>query len=152
MSFVVDSLASKYKEVHAEVRAAVARADAAALDWTPGEETNSVQVLVVHSLGSEAEVWRTVAKIKTNRDRLAEFVPSSSTTQALLDQLTAADQLLDEVAPPVLEATLQEQLARGDRPLQSGLGWLLMNYGHSREHAGQIALTLQLYAQAKQAR
>jgi hypothetical protein len=36
---------------------------------------------------------------------------------------------------------------RGDRPPQTGLYWLLSNYGHAREHLAHIQLTKQIYAQ-----
>jgi hypothetical protein len=36
---------------------------------------------------------------------------------------------------------------RGDRPPQTGLHWLLSNYGHAREHLAHIQLTKQLYAE-----
>ena len=146
---VVATIAEGYKDVHRQLREAIQGLDAAALSWMPGAETSSAQVLVVHLLGSEGEIWRTVASLPSDRDRPSEFRTEGATVADLLSRLAAADALVDEVAPRVTTQDLQAVKARGDRTPQTGLYWLVTNYGHAREHLAQLQLTLQLWQQRR---
>ena len=56
------------------------------------------------------------------------------------------------MAPRITAEDLAAVRPRGERTPETGLHWLLTNYGHAREHLGHIQLTKQLYAEAKQAR
>ncbi len=150
MDFVVSTIAERYREVHEQLRQEISALDAAALHWTPGAETNSVAVLIVHSLGSEAEVWWTVIGTPSQRDRPAEFVPRNAQIDILLARLDAADTLVAELAPRISQQDLQAIRPRGDRTPQTGLHWLITNYGHAREHLAHIQLTLQMYRQRNQ--
>src|SRR5581483_7228248 len=58
MDPVVATVVRLYKEAHDEMRKAVRDTEPAALTWRPAPETNSIAVLIVHTLGSEAEVFR----------------------------------------------------------------------------------------------
>lgn len=145
MNFVVDTIARGYRAVHADLRTALQALDQDALAWEPAPETNGIAVLVVHLLGSEGEVWRIVAGVPSERDRSAEFVPHALTRDDLLRRIDAADQLLDELAPQVSDADLHAVRERGEREPQTGLTWLVTNYGHAREHLAQLQLTAQLY-------
>lgn len=145
MNFVVETIADSYRAVHQQLRDMLASLNPAALTWTPGPQTNPISVLIIHTLGSEEEVWRLVAKAPVDRDRDAEFVPQSVTIADLLSRLAAADQLLATLAPQATAATLEGQAERSGRSPQTGLHWLVTNYGHAREHLAHIELTLQLY-------
>ena len=146
---VVATIAEGYKDVHRQLREAIQSLDTAALSWAPGAETNSAQVLVVHLLGSEGEIWRTVANLPSDRDRPTEFRTEGATVADLLSRLDAADALVDEVAPHITTHDLHAMKPRGDRPPQTGLSWLITNYGHAREHLAQLQLTLQLWQQRR---
>jgi len=66
----------------------------------------------------------------------------------VLDALRAADELLASLQPQIGAHRLQRALALPTLPVderRSGLTWLVGNYGHGREHVGQIQLTRQLY-------
>lgn len=147
MNMVVETIARAYRNVHQQLREMVTAADAPALHWVPADQANPVAVLVIHTLGSEAEVWRLVAGIGSTRDRDAEFVPTTVTGRDLLDRLDAADLLLDDVAPRVSEQDLARVRERSGRSPQTALHWLITNYGHAREHLAHAELTLQLYGQ-----
>lgn len=145
MDPVVAKISEQFKEVHESLRTEVRDASVDELNWRPAPETNSIAALVVHTLGSEAEVFRITADAPSNRDRPAEFLATADTQDDLLKQLDTADALIDELAPRITADGLARLKPRGDRPPQTGLHWLLTNYGHAREHLAHIQLTKQLY-------
>ena len=145
MDPVVAKISEQFKAVHDQLRAEVRDASADELNWKPAPETNSIAALVVHTLGSEAEVYRVVANVEGTRDRPAEFRATAAGADDLVRRLDAADALIDELADRITAADLAAEKPRGDRPPQTGLHWLLTNYGHAREHLAHIQLTKQLY-------
>lgn len=145
MEPVVAEVAELYRGVHGKLRERVRGLDAVALNWTPAAEANSIAALVVHTLGSEAEVLRVVAGVTGERDRDAEFRAEAATADELIGRLDAADGLLRELTAVLTAADLADRRPRGDLPAETGLHWLLSNYGHAREHLGHVELTRQLY-------
>ena len=145
MEPVVATVRDLFKTVHAQLREEVRGQDATALNWTPGPETNSIAVLVVHTIGSEAEVLRTVSATPGTRDRDAEFRIRDQTADELIGRLDAADAYLDEMTAGITAEDLAAVRPRGDRPPETGLYWLISNYGHAREHLAHVQLTKQLY-------
>ena len=61
MDATLSTLISLYRETHQRMREVVTGLNSDALQYTPAPETNSIAVLVVHTLGSEAEALRIVA-------------------------------------------------------------------------------------------
>lgn len=145
MEQVVESLAEYLRAAHRQMRAAIQDLDAAALNWTPGPETNSIATLVVHSLGSEGETLRIVRGLPSDRDREAEFRTRVSGVEELLRRIDEADALLEESVPAITAEDLQALRTRPGRPPQSGLSWLLRAFGHLREHLAHLELTKQFY-------
>ncbi|MCD6030616.1 MAG: hypothetical protein K0S78_2790 [Thermomicrobiales bacterium] len=150
MDPVVEKIAEQFQVVHSQLRDEVRDLSVEELNWKPAPDTNSIAVLVVHTLGSEAEVLRVAAKAPNVRDRDAEFRVSDRTADDLVRELDQADSYLEAMAPRITAENLAEELPRGDRPPETGLHWLVTNYGHAREHLAHIQLTKQLYAQANQ--
>ena len=62
-----------HQEAHQQMRGAIAGLDSAALNWMPGPETSSIALIVVHSMGAQAEVLRNLPGIPTQRVRDDEF-------------------------------------------------------------------------------
>ena len=145
MDPVVATVADLYRAVHAKMREEVQDLDAEALNWTPAPDTNSIAALVVHTLGSEAEVLRTVRNVPGERDRAAEFLVQAPDAADLLRRLDAADALLADLTAGITPDDLTTKRPRGDRGPETGLHWLLSNYGHAREHLAHLQLTKQLY-------
>jgi hypothetical protein len=133
-----------FRAVHNNLRDQVRGLDHGTLNWRPLPKANSITILVVHTLGSEREMIRSIRMVATERDRDSEFKVEAEAADllALLDQ---ADRDLDEHLGAVTIADLTEMRPRGDRPPRPGLEWLVSNYGHAREHLAQIELTKQLY-------
>jgi len=142
---VVETIVEGFRDVHAKLREAVRGLDPAALNWAPAAEANPIAVLVVHTIGSEQQVLQTVRSISGDRDRDAEFRAKAGSADDLIAKLDAADTFLDEVGSAITSEDLIAVRPRGDMPPQSGLHWLITNYGHAREHLAHIELTKQLY-------
>ena len=145
MEPVVATVADLFRGVHAGLRDVVRGLDAAALNWAPAPDTNSIAALVVHTIGSEQEVLRTVRALAGERDRPAEFRATAGAADDLVARLDDADRYLDEVAAAMTPEDLAAVRPRGDRPPQTGLYWLISNYGHAREHLAHAQLTRQLH-------
>jgi hypothetical protein len=148
MDPAVEKIAEQFQVVHGQLRDEVRGLSTEELNWKPAPETNSIAALVVHTLGSEAEVLRTAAKVEGDRDRDAEFLAKANDAEDLIRQLDQADAYLEAMVPRITAANLAEPLMRGERGPETGLHWLVTNYGHAREHLAHIQLTKQLYAQA----
>ncbi len=149
MESVVSTVAGLYRTAHADLREAVRDLEPDALNWSPVSEAISVAALVVHTIGSEAEVLRAVRAVPGERDRDAEFRTHADTAADLVAHLDAADVYLDEMTGTITAADLDAMRPRGDRPPAKGLYWLVSNYGHAREHLAHVQLTLQLYREQK---
>ena len=148
MDPVVAKIAEQFQVVHGLLRDEVRDLPVEELNWKPAPETNSIAVLVVHTLGSEAEVLRVAADVPGDRDRPAEFRATANDAEDLLREIDQADAYIEAMAPRITAEDLAAERPRGDRPPETGLHWLLTNYGHAREHLGHIQLTKQLYAEA----
>lgn len=145
MEPVVAKITEQFKAVHDDLRKEVRGMDTESLNWKPAPETNSIAVLVVHTLGSEAEVYRVVANVESVRDREAEF-QVAETEADLLVKLDEADALIDDLAARISAEDLEASRPRRTSAPETGLHWLVTNYGHAREHLAHIQLTKQLLA------
>ena len=145
MEPIVAKITEQFKVVHEDLRKEVRGMDTESLNWKPAPETDSIAVLVVHTLGSEAEVYRIVANVPSERDRPAEFQVAESEAE-LLAKLDEADALIDELAARITAADVEASRPRRQNPPETGLHWLVTNYGHAREHLAHIQLTKQLLA------
>ena len=144
---LVQDIVALHRDAHDMLRAAIAGLDSATLGWVPGPEQSAIGMIITHACGAEAEMLRNVLGIPTDRDRPAEFAGGPYTPAGLLALLDAADADWAILAPRIDSATLRADHSRPRKPApQSGLYWIMRNYGHLREHVGEIGLTRQLYA------
>ncbi len=145
---VASAVLTLFGQVHDQIRAEIEGLDEIGLNWVPGRGANSVAVIITHIVGSEAETLRTVAGLVEDRDRDAEFLHPSQSSAQVSDALDQADRLITEVGPLITSGRLRAHVSLPTLPPEerrSGLTWLVGNYGHAREHVGQIQLTKQLY-------
>jgi uncharacterized damage-inducible protein DinB len=143
----VAAVADLFRSVHQKLRDIVRDQDDETLNWSPGPEFNSIAVLVIHTLGSELDTLLLVRDIESDRDRDAEFRAHAPNAAMLLDAIDRADAKLMEHAPAITASDLETIRTRPGRDPQTGLHWLLDNYGHAREHLGHLDVTLQLLRQ-----
>jgi len=143
-----------YRQIHDQLREEVSRLGKPALSWEPGPDTSSISTLVVHLLGSEAEVLRIVRGLPNNRDRASEFSAQVDDPEELLSRIRETDRLLEELGPQITDENLATLRVRPsavrNRTHQAGLFWLLNSYGHAREHLAQLQLTRQLFDEMHQ--
>src|SRR5215210_5430267 len=116
MDPVVAKIAEQFQVVHGLLRDEVRELSVEELNWKPAPEANSIAVLVVHTLGSEAEVLRVVADVPNVRDRDAEFVVTADGATDLLREIDQADSYLEAMAARITAENLAAERPRGDRP------------------------------------
>ena len=75
---------AQLQEIHDDLRRVVRDLRGEALNWRPGEETNSIYVLVTHLLGAEHFWLAAAAGRPIARDRAAEFRAQGSDSTDLL--------------------------------------------------------------------
>ena len=147
-SDVASTVLILFRQVHDQIREEIEGFDEAGLNWTPGQGTNSVATIITHVIGSEAEAIRSVVGIDEQRDRDAEFSHPWQTLADVTSALEQADLLIARLGPQIDSHRLRARVSLPTLPPdeeRSGLTWLVGNYGHAREHVGQIQLTKQLY-------
>jgi hypothetical protein len=147
-SDLASSVLILFRQVHNQIRDEIEGLDDTGLNWTPCRGANSVATIITHIVGSESETIRSVAGIVDHRDRDAEFLQPWQTTAQVTEALGMADRLIAEVGPQIDDRRLGICLSLPTLPpdeQRSGLTWLIGNYGHAREHVGQVQLTQQLY-------
>jgi len=145
---IADLIGEQFRHVHSDMRKEIEPLDAAAVNWKPHPEANSIAVLVTHTLGSEKEMLRAVRGLGSDRVRSAEFEVTAD-AEALIALLDLADLEVDEHVKAITAEDLTARRPRGDNPPRPGLEWLVGNYGHAREHLAQAQLTKQLYSARK---
>ena len=138
---------------HTDILKAVDGLPSTALDWVPGKEMNSINVLVFHLTGAE-QYWISdvTAQKPTSRDRDAEFkvhgVDVSVLKKRLEDNLTFAASVLETLNLTDMESPRISP--RDGREVT--VAWALLHaLEHSMLHLGQIQLTRQLWEQKEQA-
>lgn len=122
-----------------------------ALDWVPGQDMNSISVLVFHTTGS-VRFWvgDIAAQESSNRDRDAEFRVKGVGMDALKKQL--ADNL-EYVRTALDKMNLQDLETKRTNPSNGKeltAAWALLHaLEHATTHLGQIQITRQLWEQKR---
>jgi len=122
----------------------------AALDWIPGQDMNSIGVLLAHTTGSERYwIGDIAAQEPSNRDRDAEFrvhdVEADVFRKKLADNLEYARNTLEKMTLQDLES---ERTSGGGRKVT--VAWALLHaLEHATSHLGHIQITRQLWEQSK---
>ena len=141
---------SLLQDCHNDIFMALDDLPPAALDWTPGQDMNSISVLVFHLTGAE-RFWLgdVAAQDPSDRDRDAEFrvheVAVDVLKERLANNLEYARSTLDKFTVQDLETTRVS--ARDGREFT--VAWALLHaLDHANVHLGQIEITRQLWEQS----
>lgn len=141
---LVTATVDRFSELHDSMKHVIAALPAAALDWTPTPEVNSVAVLITHVCGSE-RFWigEKVGRLPAHRDRAAEFTVHSIAASDLVDALDAT---LDLIAA-VMGEMPPERLAESAGVTHDGIAydgaWALQHaLEHVAVHTGHVELML----------
>ncbi|HEX2283028.1 MAG TPA: DinB family protein [Thermomicrobiales bacterium] len=118
--------------------------NAEALNWKPGDETNSIAVLLSHGLDAERFCVANSVDVTLDRDREAKFRTQVSSADDLLSVIDESEREIDGYLDRMTADSLSAEVTRGDRT-RTGAWWVLHSLEHSCEHAGQAELTRQLW-------
>ena len=147
-SDVPSTLLVLFRQLHDQLRDELRALSDEALNWAPTSGANTIATIDTNLVGSEAETLQCVAGVECVRDRGAEFLVDRLALGQVLDLLSGADGLLDQLQPLIDESRLGATFSLPTLPpeeVRSGVTWLVGNYGHAREHVGQVQLTKQLF-------
>jgi uncharacterized damage-inducible protein DinB len=139
------------EEILADLSELIRPLDEKALNWSPlSDGTNSIAVLVVHTVGStKAWLARAVGE-EAPRDRDAEFRARGSAGSLLaLVEECGVDARIRAAQLEQLDLTRLRPVhrLRGDVDAEVTAAWCVEHsLAHASEHWGQIQLTAQLFA------
>ena len=147
-TFLTDYL-DRLEELHQEISQSIAGLPVAALDWTPGAEMNSINVLVAHIAGAERYLIGEVAGgLPSGRDRDAEFRTSGLDERHLKKILANATAYAREILNRI---TFDDLAKTGISPRDGrriNVGWALLHaLKHTANHLGHIQIVRQLWDQ-----
>lgn len=133
------------KELHNDILNALKNLTPAALDWSPAEDMNSVNVLVVHTVGAQRFlIGEVVGSRPSNRDRDAEFqvhgMDADVQAQRVNESFEFIRSVLDDLTVDDLAAS------RDFRGREKSVAWVLGHaLKHTAIHLGHIQLMRQLW-------
>lgn len=130
--------------------AVAVEAPAPMLHWAPpAPDTNSIAVLLVHTLGNiEENVLEILGGEPVNRQREAEFVESDLTGAHLAERWNALRPRLEQKLAALPDGELERERFHQRRGTISGRDTLLVAIRHAGEHLGQSELTRDLWRAA----
>lgn len=142
-------LLDRFLEVHCDIRKVFMDLPSRALDWEPGAEMNSINILVIHLTGAERYWVGDVALgASSDRNREAEFRVRGLTSDQLLARLDEADHYL---AAGLERLTLNDLEAMRVSPRSNksfSASWALLHaMEHSTLHLGHLQIIRQLWLQ-----
>ena len=153
MHIFYQSYLDRLEDLHQQITQALEGLPPAALDWVPGSETNSIDVLITHLTGAE-RFWIGDVGMgdPSNRDREAEFHVKGASASQLRSRLEAslayARKALEKLGLQDLESNRTNP--RNGKPVSVAEA-LLHPLEHTAIHLGHIQLTRQLWEEKQQA-
>ena len=117
----------------------------AALDWSPASDVNSINVLVVHTVGAQRYwIGEVIAGDPANRDREAEFKVHGLEVETLAQRLNGNLEYIRSVLENLTLddlVTLRKLLGR-----ERSVAWVLDHVlKHTATHLGHIQLMRQIW-------
>jgi uncharacterized damage-inducible protein DinB len=132
-----------------EIAKTIAGLPQEALDWIPGENMNSLCVLIVHTAGAERYWVGDVAMGESsNRDRAAEFQAKGLNEAALKKRLDDTLAYTRQALERLTLADLEKMCIAPRDGSETTVGWALMHaLEHTSLHLGHAQITRQLWDQ-----
>jgi len=149
-SLFVDYL-NRLESLHEGAKAAIAGLPAAALDWVPGPEMNSFNVLVVHLVSSERFwVGDMAGHEAVGRNRAQEFLVHGLTEAELVQRLDEAIAHSQQVLAKLLLTDLDKFRVSSANGESYRVSWsLLHNLEHVALHVGHMQVMRQMWQMAQ---
>jgi uncharacterized damage-inducible protein DinB len=134
-----------------EWRDAICGLDADALNWKPGEETNSIAAMLAHAMDATRYHLATTVGLTLDRNREEKFEHEAASADDLLALIDATEQDMRQYIGQITSDVLTVEQTRpssitGSRT-HNGAYYLIHALQHNREHIGQASLTRQLWEQ-----
>lgn len=146
--FFVDLL-DRFQELHDEVEKILKNLPVEALDWRPGEQMNSLTVLVMHLTGSQRFWIGDVALAQpSQRDRQAEFQVQNLDKAALLQRLKECQAYTQSALENLTLVDLEKShwTDKDSKPVTAG--WAIAHaLEHTAIHVGHMQMLRQLWEQ-----
>ncbi len=107
MSTFFDDLFDRFHELHNDLLKAIEGLPDEALDWVPGPDTNSINILVIHLTGAE-RYWIGAVALKepTDRVRAKEFQVHGLSAAELKKHLVEEDDFCRKALQAILPGGL----------------------------------------------
>lgn len=133
------------KDLHNDILNALKDLPVAALDWSPAADINSIDVLVVHTVGAE-RFWigEVVAGDPANRNREAEFKAHGLDGEKLAQRFNGS---LEYIRSVLENLTLDDLTSLRNPPdRERSVAWILGHVlKHTAIHLGHIQLMRQVW-------
>jgi hypothetical protein len=133
--------------LHKDIKAALQGLPPPALAWEPGQEMNSIGVLVIHLTGAERYLVGDIAAGEpSGRDRSAEFRPQGLDVDALEVRLDTSYNYVKEILSRISPDDLSKPGFAPHHGEAVSIGWAILHaLSHTGLHLGQIQITRQLW-------
>ncbi len=144
-----EALANQFHQLHGDVQRDLDAIPAAALDWVPGHEMNSISVIIVHLAGSERFlIGDVVMQDPSNRDREAEFRIAGMSKAELVQRMSFTEDYLKAALEKLSLADLETKRIHPRHGDQVTVAWALLHaLDHAATHVGHIQMTVQMWHQ-----
>lgn len=133
------------KELHNDILNTLEGLPPAALDWSPAPDVNSINVLVVHTVGAQRYwIGEVIAGDPANRDREAEFKIHGLEVETLAQRLNGN---LEYIRSVLENLTLNDLAALRKLPdRERSVAWVIDHVlKHTATHLGHIQLMRQVW-------
>ena len=136
--------AASFHSLHDRFILAVNGLSPASLDWTPVPGTNSLAVLISHTMGSERFLVAHLVGVRpSSRNREAEFRSTGLTAQQLTELVHSVGAETQEILSSLTSSDLDSFRQHRDGP--KSVRWCVVHaIEHLAEHLGHAELTRQL--------
>ena len=149
MKPILADLLNRFLDLHREIEQALAGLPQEALDWKPGPDMNSLNVLVTHLTGAERYWIGDVAMGDiSHRDREAEFRAQGLSSEDLIERLRVMDSYCESALNALEPSDLEAVRASPRDGRDYTVAWALLHaLEHTAIHLGHIQMISQMWKQ-----
>jgi len=133
------------QELHTDILNTFENLTFAALNWSPTSDVNSINVLVIHTVGAQRYwIGEVIAGDPANRDREAEFKVHGLEVETLAQRLNGSLEYIRSVLKNLTIGDLAALRKLPDR--ERSVAWVLDHVlKHTATHLGHIQLMRQIW-------
>lgn len=144
--FFVDYL-DRLQDLHKQIHEVLDGLSDTAVNWHPGDDMNSIAVLVAHSMGAE-RFWIGDVGLGELSDRVrsAEFEVSGTTCAELKNLLEQTYQYIETALPKISVSDLATTKTSPNHAREFTVGWSLLHaLEHTAVHVGHMQIVKQMW-------